>query len=121
MISGWYHDLWNTQMGSSNEEDGSDRCAEARAKFLEARQEKLEAGIRRCHRMYSGENTASERGSLPNGIAPPPPLTYIKAWSSGDKLSSTVPPLPTLHRAMTECAHQSKRESPLCRGDLFSV
>merc|ERR1712217_827780 len=26
MISGWYRDLWNAQMGSSNEDGGSESC-----------------------------------------------------------------------------------------------
>merc|ERR1712039_520115 len=117
MISGWYHDLWNTQMGSSSEEGGSESCAKARAKFLEARVEKLEAEIRRLHRRHSGEDAASERrASFANGIAPPPPpLTYIKAWSSADKVNSTAPLLPTLHRAITECPSTGASESSSCK------
>merc|ERR1712187_1079472 len=53
MISGWYRDLWNTQMGG---EGDSDSCEKARAKFFEARVQKLEAELRRQHRMQSRES-----------------------------------------------------------------
>jgi len=117
MISGWYHDLWNTQMGNSNGQSDCGSCEKARAKFLEARVQKLEAELRRQYRRQSGESATSH---LPNAghitsLPPPPPLKYIKAWSSADKVSNTAPPLPTLHRTLTECAHMCKPESPSCR------
>jgi len=81
MITGWYHDLWDTQMGKSEEAE--------KLALLEQRVRELEVENKRLFLF----NSLLEAGPLPRlqlGHArrfdkPPPPLQLERAFSAADK------------------------------------
>jgi len=97
MLTGWYHDLWSTQMG--NDDSHRLQYLERRVKMLEAENARLLRGGPIGHKLGHAKR--------PNDENMPPPLLDLRRVKSDQREEEEVPPDPvqpsllSLERART--------------------
>jgi len=99
MLSGWYHDLWDTQMGKESESKELETLRR-RVRELQEQVWLLSADKRRGLQCRSGRHvvpqTLKSLSSLADGPAPPPMPTLLDRALSAESCKSrdVAPPPP---------------------------
>lgn len=94
MVTGWYHDLWDTQMGKSEDSARLQRL-EQQVKELQAENFRLRGAS-----LLEMEAVKKQRlGHIRRSNGPPPPIEFKRSQSHG--MHADTPPALSLERYVT--------------------